>query len=313
MNKPIGYLFKTTHQYLLTQRSITGKAKGTAMGAATQTRTPHTAAATGRAARWRDASLSTSDPRFTGRLYTAGAQANTAALVLHLHGGTFNAGSLEQGEAVATVLAEAGAIVFSLAYPLAPGQRFPRTPETIYAALELFSRGRTQLVGRKAPLYVAGEEAGGNFAAVMAMMARDRGGPALAGQILFSPMLDAGLATASLRQAQAGPVGCRWADGWRDYLGSPDKADHPYAAPLQASRLAGLSPALLVRAGDDPMRDEAFQYAERLRQAGVMVRHHVQGGPTRWPQAYADGPAPDSCLCRIGGEIAAFYARTAPP
>ena len=109
------------------------------------------------------------------------------------------------------------------------------------------------------------------------------------------------------------PVGCRWADGWADYLGTPEKAEHPYAAPLQASRLAGLPPALLVSAGDDPLRDEAATYARRLAEAGVTVRHHVEAGPSHWPKAYGDAPRPDACLCRVGGEIAAFYALTAPP
>lgn len=260
---------------------------------------------------WRNASLPGADQSFTGRLY-APATAGAAALVLHLHGGTFNTGSLADGEAVATALAAAGALVFSLAYPLAPEQRFPQTPEFIYAALAQLSRGRARLGAQKMPLHVAGEEAGGNLAAALALMARDRGGPALAGQILLSPMLDAGLATSSLRQVRAGPVGCRWADGWSDYLGAPDKADHPYAAPLQASRLAGLPPALLVSAADDPLRDEAALYAGRLRQAGVTVRHHVQSGPTHWPGAYAEGPDDASCLCRVRGEIAAFYALAGP-
>ncbi|WP_454917954.1 alpha/beta hydrolase fold domain-containing protein [Xanthobacter sediminis] len=261
---------------------------------------------------WRNASLSGADPSFAGRVYGPPPETGAAALVLHLHGGTFNTGSLAEGEAVATVLAKAGAIVFSLAYPLAPKLHFPQTPEFIYAALGQLARGRAHFATQKTPLLVAGEEAGGNLAAALAMMARDRGGPALAGQILLSPMLDAGLATGSLRQVQAGPVGCRWADGWSDYLGTPDKADHPYAAPLQASRLAGLPPALLISAADDPMRDEAALYAERLRQAGVTVRHHVQGGPTYWPGAYAEGPDDTSCLCRTCGEIAAFYALAGP-
>ncbi|MFG1478977.1 alpha/beta hydrolase [Xanthobacter sp. V4C-4] len=262
---------------------------------------------------WRVESLQDGETRFAGRLYSPPEEARNTALVLHLHGGTFNSGSPAAGEAVAHALAGAGATVFSLAYPLAPRHRFPQALEMIYAALELFARGRARFCGRRGVLHVAGEEAGGNLAAALALMARDRGGPALAGQILFSPMLDAGLATASLRQVRAGPVGCRWADGWADYLGTPEKAEHPYAAPLQASRLAGLPPALLVSAGDDPLRDEAATYARRLAEAGVTVRHHVEAGPSHWPKAYGDAPRPDACLCRVGGEIAAFYALTAPP
>lgn len=261
---------------------------------------------------WREETLSARGETFTGRLYVPAEVPDNAGLVLHLHGGHFNSGSPAQGQAVATALTEAGAVVFSLSYPLAPVQRFPETLERIYAALEALARGRNRWATRGAPLYIAGEEAGGNLAAALAMMARDRGGPALAGQILFSPMLDACLGTASLRDVQAGPVGCRWADGWADYLGTPERAAHPYAAPLQATRLAGLPPALLISGQDDPMRDEAAQYADRLGQAGIAVRHVEFSAPTRWPQAYADAAEEGSCLCKSCGEIAAFYERTAP-
>ncbi|MGI6245843.1 MAG: alpha/beta hydrolase fold domain-containing protein [Pseudochelatococcus sp.] len=261
---------------------------------------------------WREESLNVRGEAFSGRLYVPARVPEKAGLVLHLHGGHFNSGSPAEGQAVAAALTEAGAVVFSLAYPLAPARRFPETLELVYGALEALAKGRSRRVARGAPLYVAGEEAGGNLAAALAMMARDRGGPALAGQILLSPMLDACLATASLRGAQAGPVGCCWADGWADYLGTPERAAHPYAAPLQAARLAGLPPALLISAQDDPMRDEAAQYAARLGAAGVTVRHVEIAAPTHWPQAYADAPQKGSCLCQTCGEIAAFYGRTAP-
>jgi len=262
---------------------------------------------------WRNESLTLRGDRFEGRLYVPAEVPDDAGLVLHLHGGHFSSGSPAEGQAVATALTEAGAIVFSLSYPLAPEQGFPQSLDRIYAALEALSRGRARWAARKAPLYVAGEEAGGNLAAALAMMARDRGGPPLAGQILFSPMLDACLGTASLREAQAGPVGCRWADGWAAYLGSPERAAHPYAVPLQAARLAGLPPALLISGQDDPMRDEAAQYAFRLSKAGVAAHHVELAAPTRWPQAYAEAPKEGSCLCDTRGAIAAFYAQTAPP
>jgi len=261
---------------------------------------------------WRKESLLVQGSRFEGRLYAPAEVQDDAGLVLHLHGGHFNSGSLAEGEAVATVLADSGAVVFSLSYPLAPAHRFPEALDSIYGALEAVARGRTRWATRKAPLYVAGEEAGGNLAAALAMMARDRGGPALAGQILLSPMLDSCLGTASLRAAHAGPVGCKWADGWADYLGGPERAAHPYATPLNAARLAGLPPALLISAQDDPMRDEVAQYAVLLTKAGVAVKHIVEHAPTHWPQAYAEAPREGSCLCSARGAIADFYVRTAP-
>jgi acetyl esterase len=266
-----------------------------------------------RAVFWREETIASGPTTLAARLYAPAEVALDAGLVLHLHGGSFNRGSLAEGEAVATMLAEAGAVVLSLDYPLAPGHRFPEALEAAYGALVALGKGRARWASKHAPLYVAGEEAGGNLAAALALMARDRRGPKLAGQILLSPMLDACLGTYSLRAVDAGPVGCHWADGWADYLGSPDKAAHPYAAPGNATRLADIAPALLISAQDDPMRDEAASYAKRLQEAGVTVRHHVQTAPTQWPDAYAGAPVEGSCLCKACHHVTDFYALTAPP
>ena len=215
-----------------------------------------------------------------------------AALVLHFHAGAFVAGDLDSGARVAGLLAEAGAVVVSLDYPLAPARPFPAAVEAGHAALEWLWRQRGRLAGQAAGLWVAGEEAGGNLAAAVALMARDRRSPALAGQVLLSPMLDACVGTASLRDAHAGPVGCRWADGWHHYLADAGDALHPYAAPGQASRLAGLPPTLLLSAADDPLRDETHAYAERLRDAGVAVEQADLDGATGWPCSLMQRDAP---------------------
>lgn len=260
----------------------------------------------------REATLAAKPVSLAARIYASDAGGKSPILVMHLHGGTFNDGSLDSGEAVATLLARAGAAVVSVEYPLAPEHRFPDVLEAAYGGLQAIYKARSRWAVKDAPLYVAGEEAGGNLAAALAMMARDRQGPPLAGQILFSPMLDSCLGTYSLREAEGGPVGCRWADGWHDYLGSPDKAAHPYAAPLGASRLAGLAPALLITAEDDPMRDECADYGHRLQEAGVSVRCHLQPAPSNWPDAYAEGPKEGSCLCLARDHVTKFFEATAP-
>ncbi|MBN9449563.1 MAG: alpha/beta hydrolase fold domain-containing protein [Bosea sp.] len=265
-----------------------------------------------RAVFWREQAVKAGSQTLSGRLYAPASVPDNAGLVLHLHGGTFDSGSLASGEAVATTLAEAGAIVISLPYPLAPEARFPLALEIAYAALETIARDKARWVGKRAPLYVAGEEAGGNLAAALAMMARDRHGPPLAGQILFSPMLDACLGTYSFRHAEAGPVGCRWADGWHAYLGSPEKAAHPYATPANASRLSGLPPALIVSAEDDLLRDESVSYGLRLRAAGGEATVHVLGGPSHWPEAFAEAPRDGSCLCSACQNVSEFFSMTAP-
>lgn len=222
------------------------------------------------------------DVRFYGR-HRVGA---VSPLVVHFHGGAFAGGSLDGGSCVARLLADAGAVVMSLDYPLAPAHPFPAAVETGYAALLWAWKARQKLAGQGAPLFIAGEEAGGNLAAAVSLVARDRQEPALAGQILLSPMLDPCLATASLRDAEAGPVGCVWADGWHHYLPRLEDAGHPYAAPGSALRLAGLPPTLLVTAQDDPLRDETLEYAERLRAAGLVAQHTVLPAVTGWPCSY---------------------------
>ena len=225
------------------------------------------------------------------RIYQPGDVGRDAPLVLHLHGGGFIDGSLDSGHEMSKLLASAGAVVVSVAYPQAPESRFPRALEVAFGLLTKLHRNRARWSSRKSGLFVAGEEAGGNLAAGLALMARDQKAPVLAGQILISPMLDPCLATCSMREADAGPVGCKWADGWHQYLGSAEKAAHPYASPLGSSRLAGLSPALILTAEDDLLRDESLSYGQRLRQAGVRVETYVLPAPTGWP-ARLSGTAP---------------------
>ncbi|MGF7162529.1 acetyl esterase/lipase [Rhodoligotrophos appendicifer] len=246
------------------------------------------------------------------RVYGERVGSAAAPVVLHLHGGAFVEGSLDSGQLVAGLLADSGAIVISAAYPLSPEQCFPTPLGTAFEALNWVFENRARFGTRKSQIVVAGEEAGGNLAAALALMARDRRMPPLAGQILLSPMLDPGMSTGSMRDACAGPVGCKWADGWHQYLGTADKASHPYAAPLGSTRLAGLAPALIITAEDDLFHDESLAYAARLRQAGVPVTEHVLAAPTHWPCALSD-PAltAPAWAAELRSHIASFFAEIA--
>lgn len=245
------------------------------------------------------------------RVWRKSSAPRSAPLVFHLHGGAFCQGSFAS-EASATVpelLAAAGAVVVSADYPLAPRHPFPDALRTIFDALKSLQEGRARWAGKMSRLFVAGEEAGGNLAASLTLIARDQHAPQLDGQILLSPMLDPCLATRSIRRADAGPAGCKWADGWQRYLGSPETAAHPYAAPSQASRLAGLPPALVVTAQDDPMRDETLSYAVRLRESGVPVTQHVLPAPTSWPQSLCSADRPQgSWPAALLGQFIQFFA-----
>ncbi|WP_077002675.1 alpha/beta hydrolase [Variovorax sp. KK3] len=245
------------------------------------------------------------------RLYGQKAKGATTPLVLHFHGGTFVSGDLDDGRNVARMLADAGSVVLSVAYPLKP---FPEPIEVGFAALEWAYKQRVKLAGKGARLYLAGEEAGGNVAAAVGVMARDRAHPPLAGQILLSPMLDPCAGTLSLRNASAEDPRCRWASGWQEYLSCPMNATHPYAVPGASLRLAELAPTLVLVGEDDAMRDEALAFARRLHDAGIAVTKAVLPSNARCPDELYD-PASGDCACSetVGRHLRAFFASTVPP
>ena len=220
-------------------------------------------------------------------------------LVLHFHGGNFICGGLESGRTVARMLANVGAVVVSMAYPLAPLHPFPDAIEVGYEALEWLYKQRVKLAGKGARIYLAGEEAGGNVAAALTLIARDRAHPPLAGQILLSPMLDPCVGTASLRDATDGNPACKYYEGWQKYLRSLRDADHPYAVPATARRLSDLAPTLLLAGQEDPMRDETMTFADRLREAGIAVTSHVLASAENWPDALAEPREGDCGACAV--------------
>lgn len=238
--------------------------------------------------------------RFYGRRRADG----PVPIIVHFHGGAFVSGSLDDGGLVGSLLASAGAVVLSVDYPLAPGYPFPAAAEAGYAVLKWAHHNRRMLGGKDSALFLAGEEAGGNIAAAVALMARDRQGPEVAGQILLSPMLDASMATASMRSAHDSPAVRKWSAGWRQYLPCVCDASHPYATPSAGTRLANLAPMLLLTARDDPLRDEARTYSRRLRGAGVRVSEAVVASAKGWPgalsgQAGAQAPWIDEVLAQL--------------
>ena len=233
-------------------------------------------------------------------------------LVLHFHGGTFVCGSLDEGRMVARMLAASGAVVVSLAYPLAPQNPFPGAIEVGFDVLEWLFKNRVKLAGKNARIYLAGEEAGGNLAAAVALIARDRGHPPIAGQLLLSPMLDPCAGTASLRQAAHDTGMCKWAAGWAKYLGRPKDALHPYAVPGSSLRLSHLAPTLVLVGQDDAMRDEGLAYAARLREAGNEVTSIVlpdTGGVAEAQDASGDCP----CAATVKQHFREFFSAAPPP
>ncbi|MDP3379062.1 MAG: alpha/beta hydrolase [Brevundimonas sp.] len=245
------------------------------------------------------------------RMYGRKKTGQTSPLVVHFHGGAFTTGDLDNGCTVATLLESVGAVVVSVAYPLTP---FPQPVDTGYDVLKWVHRNRTKLGGQGALVYLAGEEAGGNLAAAVGLMARDQSHPPLAGQILLSPMLDPCVGTASFREATGSATGCKWAEGWRNFLRCPRDAEHPYAVPGAAHRLAGLPPTLILVGDTDPMHDEALAYAARLEAAGLRVTRHVFSKTTQLPDALEQsGPSECPCAASAQDQFRQFFEATRSP
>ncbi|HTH45560.1 MAG TPA: alpha/beta hydrolase fold domain-containing protein [Oxalicibacterium sp.] len=203
-----------------------------------------------------------------------------APLLLYFHGGRFDTGRVEDAYGFAAAVA-AQMVVMVVDYPLAPAAVFPQTVDVAFEALQWAHAHAGKFGANARDIIVGGDEAGGNLAAALAMMARDgvvAGSRfSLGGQILISPMLDPHQTSASMHARD----GCSCRRGWAAYLKTAGDALHPYAAPLQSRRLAGLAPALIITAEKDVLRDEAEQYAAALIAAGVPVqvrRFHGVGG-----------------------------------
>lgn len=262
-----------------------------------------------------DTTIEVSGRSLLARIYGRRKAQAATPLVLHFHGGTFTSGDLDSGACMARMLAEVDAVVVSLAYPLAPAHPFPDAVEAGYAALEWTYKQSKKLAGAGARVYLAGDEAGGNLAAAVALVARDRAHPPLAGQILVAPMLDPCVGTASQRESMdCGSSKCKWADGWQQYLRSPMDAEHPYAVPGRARRLADLPAALVLTGADDPMRDEALAYAQRLRDAGIAVTSGLLPAETGWPDSLCEPPSAECpCASSVKQHLREFFYPATPP
>ncbi|MCW2249013.1 acetyl esterase/lipase [Azospirillum fermentarium] len=195
----------------------------------------------------------------------------TVPALLYLHGGGFTSGSLEEAEtAAATIAGAVPALVVSVGYSLAPAHCFPTAAHDAHHAALWTAASARDLNIAGGGLGVAGHDAGGHVAASLTFLARDLGDVDIRAQALLGPMLDPSLTRADgARAVQSDVPATAYARCYRAYL--PDSAQrlHPYAAPLDSRRLAGLPPALIVTAQNDVLRIEAEQYAAGLIAAGV--------------------------------------------
>jgi acetyl esterase len=202
-------------------------------------------------------------------------------LIVYLHGGGFVICSLDTHDTVARNLAaEAGAVVVSVDYRMAPEHRFPAPLDDVVAAIRWVASNAAQIDGDPSRIVVAGDSAGGNLAAAAAIRIRDEGGPALIGQLLIYPVTDHSRAGHPSYREYADGFGLTAADmDWffDQYVADPADLTHPHVSPLRAADLSGLPPAYIMTAEYDVLRDEAEAYAARLASSGVaveMIRHN---------------------------------------
>jgi acetyl esterase len=230
-------------------------------------------------------------------------------LVLYFHGGGWVLGDIEIVDKPCRALANASqCVVASVNYRLSPETKFPGPVEDCYEATRWLAEHAQSVGAAGRFVAVSGDSAGGNLAAAVALMARDRGAPALSYQLLLYPVTapTAGSTFASYRDNADGYLltrpGMEWF--WDHYLASPDDGKNPYASPLLAPNVSDLPPAMVVTAEFDPLRDEGLAYAKRLRDASVSVTSSHYEGMIHgflWMAGALD--AGKQLIAEIGGEL----------
>ncbi|OBI90697.1 alpha/beta hydrolase [Mycobacterium sp. 1245805.9] len=219
--------------------------------------------------------------RIPVRVYRPDSRDTSLPILVYAHGGGFVFCDLDSHDALCRDIANRiPAVVISVGYRLAPEHRWPAAADDVYAVIRWAARNASDLGGDPDRLAVGGDSAGGNLAAVTALMARDRGGPPLAAQFLIYPVLAANFQNESYRLFGRGfynpTPALQWY--WDQYVPSVADRAHPYATPINAD-LRGLAPAVIVIAGHDPLRDEGLAFDAALQDAGVpTVQLRYDGG-----------------------------------
>ncbi|MBT2757635.1 alpha/beta hydrolase [Mesobacillus foraminis] len=214
------------------------------------------------------------------RIYTPEGEGPFPVLVYY-HGGGWVIGNLETVDIPCRMLAnQANCVVVSVDYRLAPEHKFPAAADDSYAAAKWVVENAASIQADPDRIAVGGDSAGGNLAAVVALMARDKGEISLAYQILIYPVTNHSYATESYTENAEGYLLTKdsmiWF--WNHYLDNEEDGQNPYASPLLASDFSGLAPALVLTGEFDPLRDEGEAYAKRLKEAGVPVEANRYDG-----------------------------------
>jgi acetyl esterase len=197
-------------------------------------------------------------------------------IFVYFHGGGWVIGDLETADAPCREITnEAQCIVVSVDYRLAPEHKFPTAVEDGYAAVMWVWQMAKQLKGDATRIAIGGDSAGGNLAAVIAILARERKGPPIGWQILIYPVTSLRFDTQSYRDNAEGYFLTRQSMEYFSALYLRDEQDKEsiYASPLLAEDVSALPPTLIITAEYDPLRDEGKLYADRLKESGVPVEY----------------------------------------
>lgn len=221
----------------------------------------------------------------------------SAVPILFLHGGGWMAGGVDSLDYLCTHLCDRlGTTVTAVGYRLAPEHPFP-------AALEDCEDALAALLAQSPLVDVVGDSAGGNLTAALALRMRGRRG--IRKQVIIYPALDLTLASPSIDPPRHGLSRQDMVRIIENYRGAAALTD-PFLSPLHAPDLSGLPPAILVTADADPMRDDGVRYTERLREAGVAVRHkNYMGMPHGFLSLPSICPAAPLCIDLLVGELQA--------
>jgi acetyl esterase/lipase len=200
----------------------------------------------------------------------------TPGVLLFIHGGVWIVGNFQNHQRLLRdLVVGSGQIGVFVEYTSLPQAKFPTQLEESYAALKWVAAHAGELGADGSRIAVAGNSVGGNMAAALALMTKDRKGPEIRYQVLLIPATDASVDTESYREYGTGRFLARafMKYGWDLYAPDAKTRSNPYVSPLRANadELKGLPPALVITAENDPLRDEGEAYARKLKDAGVSV------------------------------------------
>jgi len=234
-------------------------------------------------------------------------------LIIYFHGGAYAACSpTTHQDLIARLSRASGAAALGVDYRLAPEHPYPAAPDDCYAAVCHVVARADELGVDPGRLAVAGDSAGGNLATVVALMARDRGGPTIGYQMLIYPCCDIDPDRwPSMNENGTGYLLTESTVRWfyRHYVGAERFVDEPYAAPIRVTDLSGLPPAQVVTAEFDPLRDEGAAYARALAGAGVDTHYECASGMVHGFWGFADvvpaaGAVRDAACARLVAALA---------